>query len=102
VLTSTTRSQKAPDIPTAAEMGHPVLEGDQWVSILAPAGTPGDIVGLLHRGITGAAALPDVKNRLTELDFYAIQGTPEDFAARIRSELDTWRQVVREVHFAPG
>jgi tripartite-type tricarboxylate transporter receptor subunit TctC len=102
VLTSRTRTRKAPDIPTAAEAGHPVLEGDQWVGILAPAGTPGEIVQLLHRGITGAAALPEVRERLTELDFYEVQGTPEDCAARIRSEFDTWRRVVREARLAPG
>jgi tripartite-type tricarboxylate transporter receptor subunit TctC len=102
VVTSKMRSQKALDIPTAVEAGHPVLEGDQWVGILAPAGTPGDIIRLLHRSITGIAALPEVKDRLAELDFYEIAATPEDFAARIRSELDTWRRVVREARLAPG
>jgi tripartite-type tricarboxylate transporter receptor subunit TctC len=102
VLTSKMRSQKAPDIPTAAEAGHPVLEGDQWVGILAPARTPGEIVQLLHRSIIGIAALPEVDDRLAELDFYEIAGAPEDFAGRIRSELDTWRRVVRDAHLAPG
>jgi tripartite-type tricarboxylate transporter receptor subunit TctC len=102
VVTSTTRSRKVPDIPTAAEVGHPILEGDQWIGVLAPAGTPGEIVRLLHRSIVEVTALPDVKERLAAVDIYAVPGTSEDFAARIRSELETWRRVVQEGHLAPG
>jgi tripartite-type tricarboxylate transporter receptor subunit TctC len=101
-LTSRTRSQKAPDIPTAAEAGHPILEGEQWIGVLAPAGTPGEIVSALHRTISDITALPDVRERLDAVDFYAIQGTPEEFATRIRSELETWRRVVQDAHLAPG
>jgi tripartite-type tricarboxylate transporter receptor subunit TctC len=102
VVTSATRSVRVPDIPTFVEVGHPILEGDQWIGVLAPAGTPGEIVRLLHRGIVDVVALPDVKERLDSVDIYAIPGTPEDFAARIRSELETWRRVVQEGHLAPG
>jgi tripartite-type tricarboxylate transporter receptor subunit TctC len=102
VLTSTTRSRKVPDIPTAAETGYPILEGDQWIGVLAPAGTPGEIVRLLHRSIADVTVLPDVKERLDAVDIYAIAGTPEEFAARIGSELETWRRVVQEAHLAPG
>jgi tripartite-type tricarboxylate transporter receptor subunit TctC len=101
-LSSRTRSPKVPDIPTAAETGYPLLEGDQWIGVLAPAGTPAEIVSLLHRSIADAAALPDVKERLAAVDIYGIGGTPEDFAARIGGELETWRRVVRDGHLAPG
>jgi tripartite-type tricarboxylate transporter receptor subunit TctC len=100
VVTSRTRSQKLPDIPTAVEAGYPILEGDQWIGILAPAGTPDEIVRLLHRRITEATA--DVKERLDAVDIYAVPSTPEDFAARIRSELELWRRVVQEANLAPG
>jgi tripartite-type tricarboxylate transporter receptor subunit TctC len=102
VLTSKTRSQKAPDIPTFVEAGYPILEGDQWIGVLAPAGTPAELVRLLHRSIVDATALPDVKERLDAVDIYAVPGTPEEFAARMRSELETWRRVVQEAHLAPG
>jgi tripartite-type tricarboxylate transporter receptor subunit TctC len=101
-VTSTVRSSRVPDIPTAAEAGYPILEGDQWIGVLAPAGTPGEIVDLLKGGITDAVALPAVKERLDAVDIYALQVTPEDFAARIASELETWRRVVQEAHLAPG
>jgi tripartite-type tricarboxylate transporter receptor subunit TctC len=102
VVTSKTRSLSVPAIPTAAEAGHPILEGDQWIGVLAPAGTPGEIVSLLHRSITDVAALPGVRDRLAAVDIYGVRETPEEFAARIRGELETWRRVVREGHLAPG
>ena len=102
VLSSKKRSQKLPDIPTAAEAGYPVLAGDQWVGVLVPAGTPDEIVRLLHRSIVDIATLPDVKERLAALDFYEIQSTPEQFAERIKVELESWRRVVQAAHINPG
>lgn len=102
VLSSKKRSQKLPDIPTAEEAGHPVFAGDQWVGVLAPAGTPEEIVRLLHRSIVDIATLPDVKERLDAFDFYEIRSTPQEFAERIRSELESWRKVVETAHLRAG
>jgi tripartite-type tricarboxylate transporter receptor subunit TctC len=102
VLTSKMRSQKLPDIPTAAEAGYPVLTGDQWLGVLVPAGTPNEIVTLLHDRIVGIATLPDVKERLDALDFYEVESTPATFAERIRVELESWRSVVQAAHIRPG
>jgi tripartite-type tricarboxylate transporter receptor subunit TctC len=102
VLSSTKRSQRLPDIPTAAEAGYPIFTGDQWLGILVPAGTPEEIVRLLHRSIVDITMLPDVKERLDTLDFYEIQSTPEEFAERIKRELESWRQVVDAAHIRPG
>ena len=101
VVTSATRSQKVPDIPTAVEAGHPSLQGDQWIGVLAPGGTPDDLVGVIHRSITAVTALPDVKERLDAIDLYAVHGTPADFAARITTELAMWRGVVEDGKLAP-
>jgi tripartite-type tricarboxylate transporter receptor subunit TctC len=102
VLSSTKRSRRLPDIPTAAEAGYPVFTGDQWVGVLAPAGTPDEIVTLLHRSIVDITKLPDVKERLDALDFYEIQSTPREFAERIKVELESWRKVVETAHIRPG
>ncbi|MBO0751851.1 MAG: tripartite tricarboxylate transporter substrate binding protein [Bradyrhizobiaceae bacterium] len=102
VVTSRTRSTKVPDVPTALEVGYPILEGDQWIGVLAPAGTPGAIVQLLHSSITAATASPEVKERLEAVDIYPVETTPQDFAARIRSELEMWRRVVQEANLTPG
>jgi tripartite-type tricarboxylate transporter receptor subunit TctC len=98
VLTSKGRSQKLPDIPTAAEAGYPILTGDQWLGVLVPAGTPDEIVTLLHDRIVGITALPDVKERLGALDFYEIESTPATFAERIKVELSDWHKVIRAAH----
>src|SRR5215470_2608557 len=102
VLSSTKRSQRLPDIPTAAEAGYPIFTGDQWLGILVPAGTPEEIVTLLHRSIVDITKLPDVKERLDSLDFYEIQSTPKEFAERIKVELESWRKVVEVAHIRPG
>src|SRR5262249_58655634 len=62
-VTSKARSQLFPDVPTTAEAGYPQIEGDSWVGLLAPAGTPNEIIGALQREITAIIALPDVKER---------------------------------------
>jgi tripartite-type tricarboxylate transporter receptor subunit TctC len=102
VLSSKKRSQKLPDIPTAEEAGYPVFAGDQWVGVLAPAGTPEEIVRLLHRSIVDITTLPDVKERLDAFDFYEVQSTPQEFAERIKGELESWRKVVEAAHMRPG
>ena len=94
-VTSKTRSQLFPDIPTTAEAGYPQIEGDSWVGLLAPAGTPNEIIGALQHEITAIIALSDVKERLPALGFEVVASTSEDFAARIKAETETWGKVVR-------
>jgi tripartite-type tricarboxylate transporter receptor subunit TctC len=94
-VTSKTRSQLFPDIPTTAEAGYPEIEGDSWVGVLVPAGTPSEIIGALRREIARIIALPDVKERLPALGFEAVGSTPEEFAARIKVEIETWGKVIR-------
>ena len=94
-------SSLPPCVPHIQE-GSLVLTGDQWVGVLVPAGTPDEIVSLLHRRIVDITALPDVKERLSALDFYDIQSTPEEFAERIKVELESWRRVVQTAHINPG
>ena len=97
-LTSKARSQKLPDIPTAAEAGYPILEGDQWLGVFVPATTPEEIITLLHRKIVEFVAQPDMKERLEALDFYPVESTPKEFAERIKVELNTWRRVIQAAH----
>jgi tripartite-type tricarboxylate transporter receptor subunit TctC len=94
-LTSKSRSQKLPDIPTAAEAGYPILEGDQWLGVFLPAATPEEIIAILHRKIVEYVAQPDMKERLDSLDFYSVESTPKQFAERIKVEFETWRKVIQ-------
>jgi tripartite-type tricarboxylate transporter receptor subunit TctC len=93
VVTSKARSNRLPAIPTADEAGYPTLDGDQWLGVLAPANTPKEIVALLHRRIADITNLPDVKERLEALDFFGVESTPQEFAERIKSELQSWSEL---------
>jgi tripartite-type tricarboxylate transporter receptor subunit TctC len=100
VLTSKERSKRLPDIPTADQAGYPILDGDQWLGVLVPAETPKEVVALLHRHIVDITVLPDVKERLDALDFFAVESTPGQFAERIKSELHGWSEVSARIR--PG
>ena len=63
--------------------------------VVAPAGTPKNIVDLLHRQIVRIVALEDVKERLATLDFAPVANTPEEFATWIKDNFNKWREVVR-------
>ena len=94
-ITRKTRSQIMPAVPTMVEAGYPDIEGDSWVGVLAPAGTPKDIIALLHREIARILRLPDMQARLMELGYDLVGTTPEEFSSRIKFEIDTWAKVIR-------
>ena len=94
-VTSKRRSQLFPDVPTMTEEGYPDIEGDSWVGILVPAGTPAEIVSALHRESANTLAQPEMKERLAALGYEVVASTPEEFAIRIKTEIDTWAKVIR-------
>jgi tripartite-type tricarboxylate transporter receptor subunit TctC len=65
------------------------------VGVLVPAGTSKDIINLLHREIVRIIALPDMKARLGELGYDPIASTPQEFAIRIKVEIENWAKVIR-------
>lgn len=94
-VTSKARSQWLSDVPTTAEAGYPDIEGDGWVGVLVPAGTPKGIIAMLHSEIVRIIATPDVKERLPTLGFDPVASTPDEFANRIKLEVETWARVIR-------
>jgi tripartite-type tricarboxylate transporter receptor subunit TctC len=84
----------APDIPTLAESGYPGLEVASWYGILAPAGTPQDIVRKLNADINRILKSPDVLERLTALGTEPTGGTAEQFAETIKADTAKWAKVV--------
>ena len=90
-----TRSALFPDVPTLEEAGMPGHEVGYWNGILVPKGTEQDVVDRINRQVTLIMALPDVKERLQGLGYTPINGSAETFAARMKAELVTWRDVVR-------
>jgi tripartite-type tricarboxylate transporter receptor subunit TctC len=94
-VTSKTRSQAAPNVPTMKEAGFPNIEGDSWFGVLVPAGTPRDIIALLNREIINSVVQPDMKDRLATLGFEPVGSTPEQFAKQIKFEIEMWGKVIR-------
>ena len=90
------RAPAIPDVPTYAEQGIKDQEADTITGIVAPAGTPKEIVDLLYREIAKAVAQPDVKERLAALGFRPVANKPEEFGARIKLEMEKWGKVVRD------
>ena len=97
-ITGAKRSRILPDVPTMAEAGYPQIQGDTWVGVMVPAGTPKDIIVLLNREIAKIIATPDMQARLTELSYEPVASSPEEFARRIKTEIATWAGVIRAAH----
>jgi tripartite-type tricarboxylate transporter receptor subunit TctC len=84
-----------PDVPTIAESGVSQYHVTQWQGILAPAGTPSEIVSRLHSEIVKGIQSPDVRQRLAADGAEPVGSTPQDFAAFIKSEVARWHPVIR-------
>ena len=95
-LLSDKRALALPDVPTAAEAGMPGHEGDTLTGLVAPAGTPREIVERLYAEIRKLAASSDVREKLAALGFDPVATRPEEFGERIRAETVRWAKVIRE------
>ena len=84
-----------PEVPTFAESGFPGFEATTWHGLVAPAGTPKDVVATLNRAFTTALEDPEVKRQLTDLGVDVGPTTPEEFRAYIHSEIPKWAEIVR-------
>jgi tripartite-type tricarboxylate transporter receptor subunit TctC len=94
-VTSAQRSSALPDVPTLAEAGASGQESEIIAGVLAPGGTPREIIDRLNREIVKVVAAPDVRERLATLGFEPIAGAPKEFADRIRQEIAQWAKVIR-------
>ncbi|GAD22934.1 tripartite tricarboxylate transporter substrate binding protein [Acidovorax sp. MR-S7] len=97
-VTSARRSDALPDVPTVEEAGGPELKGfeaSSWFGLLAPAGTPPEIVQRIQQEVAKALATPAVKERLVAQGAIPGGNTPAEFTALIDSEHRKWAQVVK-------
>jgi len=90
------RSPHLPDVPTIAEAGVPGYEALVWVGLLAPAGTPPDVIAKLNGEIAKLLRAPDVQQLLASSGVDPTPTTPEEFGAYLKSEFDKWGKVVRD------
>ncbi len=91
------RSSAAPELPTIAESGLPGFEVIGWWGVLAPAKTPRSAVELLNRELRAALALPDVRRTLLEQGMDPAGGTPEQFGALIKADMEKWGEIGRRL-----
>jgi len=100
-VTTLERSNAFPDLPTVAETGLRGYDASTWGGILAPAKTPRDVVARLNTTINAALKLDDVRARLIGAGIQIQGGTPEQFAAVIKAEVEKWGRVVKEANIQP-
>ena len=92
------RSFAFPDVPTIAEQGFPGFSADAWYGVLTTAGTPRPIVDKLYRETIRIMKTPEGQERMANVGFEIVAGTPEEFAKLIREEIPKWTKIVREAN----
>jgi tripartite-type tricarboxylate transporter receptor subunit TctC len=95
-VTSPKRLAVLPDVPTVAESGYPGFQVDNMYGVLAPHGTPPEVLKKLHDDIVRAVRSPDATRTLEAATIDVVCNTPEEFAAYIKSETTKWAQVVKD------
>lgn len=101
-VTGGKRAPGADDIPTIAEAGVPGYEAVQWYGVLAPAGTPAEIIGKLHAGVVRAVQSPEVRKRLMNDGAEPVGSSPAEFGAYIRAETEKWARVIKAAGIDPN
>lgn len=94
MIASNRRSPLLPDVPTAAESGQRGFVVDSWHGIQAPPGMPEALQARVHAAVTGALRAPDAVQRLAEVGYTVMAGTPQEFSTFQGREIARWRRVV--------
>jgi len=97
-VTAKERLKELPDVPTMTEAGYPSVFLDIWFGLVAPLGTPPDIVKVIHTDVSKVMRSPDVMKRLADMGLYVTTNTPEEFRAMIKGDIARLGQVVREAN----
>jgi tripartite-type tricarboxylate transporter receptor subunit TctC len=100
-FTSKDRFAPMPEIPTLHESGLTGFDTTQWLGILAPKGTPAEVISKVHVETAKALALPDVKERIAQAALQAVGSPPKEFEALIRADLERWTAIARELKLEP-
>lgn len=94
-VTGLKRSALAPEVPSVAELGYPQLESLAWIGLLAPAGTPHEIVSRLSEETVKVMRAPETRDALGKQGFDVVADSPEEFGRWIRAESAKWSRVIR-------
>lgn len=91
---SAARSPTLPDIPTMAEQGHPELQSSNWFALLAPKGTPAEVITTLNTAVNEILQDPEVHDRLVHLGVSPRGGTPAELEEHMQNERKKWRRII--------
>jgi tripartite-type tricarboxylate transporter receptor subunit TctC len=91
-----TRTPKLPDVPTTGEQGFPSIDSPFWLGVVAPAGTPPEIIAKLNAAFRESLNAPEVRERLAALGADIKIGTPDEFRVMLAKELAMWTKVVKD------
>jgi tripartite-type tricarboxylate transporter receptor subunit TctC len=97
-VTGARRAAVLPDVPTIAESGVPGYEFVTWHGVLAPKGTPREIVVLLNEKLRAVLRSPELAARFGQMGLDVIASSPEEFSAHLKNELEKWGKLIRERH----
>jgi len=95
-VTSVKRVGDLPNVPTVSESGYQGFNAQTWFGLLAPANTPKDIIARLNAEFNKALQQPALRKRLGDEGAGPVGGTPEQFAALIKDDINRWGKVVKE------
>jgi len=100
-FTSKERFAAMPEIPTLHESGFPGFDTGQWLGLLVPRGTPNEVIQRLHKASAEALGQAEVKERLAQSALTAVGSSPKEFEALIRTDLERWMKLGRELGIQP-
>lgn len=91
-----------PDVQTMQEAGIAGMNFNSWAGLLAPAGTPREIVTRLNQEVARIVTLPEIKEKFAAIDYEAVGSTPEQFATIIANNAARWAGLVKDTHYKAG
>lgn len=94
--TASKRSEQRPDVPTIAEAGYPEYEVQSWYSLVAPRGTPRDVVDIIQQSVAVALRSPNIIERIRSYNAELLASTPDEFSSILTHDLNKWSKVIRD------
>ncbi len=90
------RFPSTPDVPTLNELGYKDFEATSWIGLLTTGGTPKPIIDRYSRELVKILHMPDIQQKLREMEFGVVASTPDQFGAWIKTEIGRWGKVIKD------
>jgi len=100
-ISSLKRTAALPNVPTIAELGFPGFEADTWHALVAPAGTPKEVIATLHRAVIATLQDPDVRKIFADQGVEILGNTPDEFRSYLKAEIPKWARIVKASGVTP-